>query len=170
MNHDLRLYTFVNFYLSSIQQGIQSAHVTHSLFVKYPSHEANSILWDWAISAKTMIVLNGGAFEDITRAFQLVNESNLTHNSVALPFEFFCEDGPSLGGIMTSFGIVLPPQIYDAKKASEINWGMVNNGIATHVSDSYFYVNEAMGEVREFSTSTPEYAFIKMLKSCGLAR
>ena len=175
MNPDLRLYTFVNFYLSSIQQGIQSAHVAHSLFVKYPSHHENSILWDWAINAKTMIVLNGGALEDITRGFQLVNEANLNHKGTALPFECFFEDSPSLGGIMTSFGIVLPPQIYDAKKWSVINGGMtgMNGGMAgiNENSDSYFYFEETLGPpCREFSNGTPEYAFIKMLKSCGLAR
>jgi hypothetical protein len=31
----LRLYTFCNFYLSSIQQGIQSAHIVSELFVDY---------------------------------------------------------------------------------------------------------------------------------------
>lgn len=154
MNRDLRLYTFCNFYLSSIQQGIQSAHVTHSLFVKYPTVESNPLLWDWAQNDKTMIVLNGGTHKDIAQAYQLVSDLGLQHDGVALPFESFSEDEESLGGIMTSFGIVLPKQLYDVK----------------YVPETGNYVFSDDDSTVEYKFGTPEHTFLKMLKSCGLAR
>ena len=60
----MRAYYFGNFYLSSIQQGIQAGHVTHELFVKYPDRHIPASqgdrLWEWAEHHKTMILLNGG--------------------------------------------------------------------------------------------------------------
>ena len=158
MNRELRLYTFCNFYLSSIQQGIQSAHVVHSLFIKYPSFESNSILWDWAQNDKTMIVLNGGTHKDIVQAYEMVGALSLKHHNVLLPFEHFNEDDESLSGMMTCFGIVLPDRLYDAKYDPQ-------NG-------NYVYsVTESMQPLTiEYAIGTPEHTFLKMLKSCGLAR
>jgi hypothetical protein len=161
---NLRLYTFVNFYLSSIQQGIQSAHVVHSLFVKYPSPQDNQILWNWATQGKTMIVLNGGAHFDIVKGWNLVNAANLNFNGSVLPFESFSEDPQSLNGTMTSYGIVLPPQIYDARRSSEVPQAGVTD------PDSFVYYNEAENETHVYGSFTPEYEFIKMLSNCGLAR
>jgi len=158
MNQELRLYTFVNFYLSSIQQGIQSAHVTHSLFVKYPTVADNSILWNWAIVDKTMIVLNGGAGIDIQKGFSLVEQLGISYKDVSLPYQCFYEDG--LSNIMTAFGVVVPQCFFDAK-------------IATDGSGSWLYeVPDAMsgGILTTYLPNTPEHQFITMLKSCGLAR
>lgn len=154
MNQELRLYTFCNFYLSSIQQGIQSAHVVHSLFIKYPAAEINPILWDWAENDKTMIVLNGGAHADISQGYSLAESLSLTHRGVPLPLEYFREDDYSLGGILTCWGIVLPKCIYDAKYDRE--------------SDSYVYVDELY--TMTYAPGTAGHEFLKMLKSCGLAR
>jgi hypothetical protein len=49
---ELRFYTFVNFYLSSIQQGVQSFHVLGEMNNKYGSGDIRVIdeflrLYDW---------------------------------------------------------------------------------------------------------------------------
>lgn len=173
MNHEFRLYTFVNFYLSSIQQGIQSAHVTHSLFVKYPIEAGcdlegrlgSSILWDWAKNHKTMIVLNGGAGPDIRDAYEALTHLQVDLEGEILPFECFFED-ESLDCMMTSFGIVVPRCYYDAKLIKNENGGQ----------DVYVFDNEAIDDegihiVRTvYHPETSEYKFISILKSCGLAR
>lgn len=153
MTPDLRLYTFCNFYLSSIQQGIQSAHVTHSLFVKYPSVKSNEMLWDWAKHARTMIVLNGGANTDVHESFNLVSKLNLEYEGRVLPFESFNEDEMSLGGVMTCWGIVLPRQIYDAR---------FNRDTMSYVYDDGTQLIDYAGRA--------ENEFLVMLKNCGLAR
>lgn len=174
MNSSLRLYVWVNFYLSSIQQGIQTAHVVHSLFVKYPmetSHfESGSILWEWAKNDKTIITLNGGAMPDIEEAFNLLLSLRVPYQDVVLPIECFYEDA-SLKGMMTSFGIVVPQCFYDAKL------------IKNEKEDCDVYVfDEPTWEVESLSDDspimkrtvyhpeTPEFQLISMLKSCGLAR
>jgi hypothetical protein len=105
----------VNFYLSSIQQGIQSAHLVHELFNKYSigqfAHgipEGSIILEEWSKNHKTMIVLNGGIDETLNELYQFMkNDDN------QFPFTCFHEDPQSLHGIMTCVGIVLPEYIYD---------------------------------------------------------
>ena len=38
-DQELRLYSFCNFYMSSIQQGIQTGHMSDNMSVKYMSNE-----------------------------------------------------------------------------------------------------------------------------------
>lgn len=111
----MRLYTFCNYYLSSIQQGIQSAHVVHDLFVKYatPNTPVELVkakeLYDWATNHKTMVVLNGGNCESL---YELVYF--LSRGQNPFPWTFFNEDTESLGNALTCVGIVLPESIYEA--------------------------------------------------------
>ena len=109
----MRAYFFGNMYLSSIQQGIQAAHVTHEFFTKYKGDvdPVASILWEWALNHKTMILLNGGyaeALEDLHAFFE--SPSN------PYPYTWFHEEKASLNGALTSVGIVLPEKIYDTAR------------------------------------------------------
>lgn len=111
----MRLYTFTNYYLSSIQQGIQPLHVVGELFVKYEDRESATqqrhVLYKWAREHKTVICLNGGAAADIV---EIYNALALRIAPVLrLPFADFHEDEYSLSGIRTSVGIVIPKHIYD---------------------------------------------------------
>jgi hypothetical protein len=108
----MRLYSFTNFYLSSIQQGIQPAHCISDLFVKYADESAErAVLLDWATNHKTMICLNGGNAAGIREIY-----ANLTAlgGAIQLPFVKFHEDAQSLDGALTSCAIVIPQPIYDA--------------------------------------------------------
>lgn len=109
----MRFYTFTNFYLSSIQQGIQPAHCIHETFVKYqgiagPSRDA---LWEWARNHKTIICLNGGNALGVAGAYAVLEA---LAPELGLPFCKFHEDDQSLNGIMTCCGIVIPERIYEA--------------------------------------------------------
>lgn len=113
----MRLYTFTNFMLSSIQQGIQSSHVISDLFIKYTNelhdiHTPDAVLYDWAKTHKTMICLNGGNNEALENLYY----ANLVPigTSLGLPHTEFHEDEQSLGGIMTCCGIVVPAYIYES--------------------------------------------------------
>ena len=167
----LRFYTFTNFYLSAIQHGVQSFHVLHEAFLKYPKE--NAIVWDdpsaerlydWAQSHKTVIVCNGGAHEDIVNIHNLF--TNIAGNLIfPMPYECFCEDQYSLGGIMTAVGCVLPEEIYDAvdyKKASAMGWSGISQ-------DAYFFIKDSVVK-NVYNIDTPEWQLISMLKSCPLAR
>lgn len=156
---ELRLYTFVNVYLSSIQAGIQSAHLVHDMFVKYKENGSNTksdhaALWDWAKNHKTLIVLNGGPNEYIrTRWLQFQRELSTveTYINHGLPWGSFNEDEFSLGGVMTCVGVVLPECIFNAvdyRTASKI---LPFDVINKYQEGSYFWIQE--------STAGPYVAF-----------
>lgn len=155
---EYRLYTMINWYLSPIQQGIQSAHIVHELFTKYENYiKTNSedtpkeILYDWANNHKTMIVLNGGANHDIIDKQQLIN-----FNSCGLPYAHFCEDSYSLGNVMTGVGVVIPNRYYDAKIS---------------YNDAYVFSEVCDGDSEIiYRKGTYSWNLINMIKSCGLAK
>lgn len=107
----MRLYTFTNFYLSSIQQGIQPAHCIADMFVKYADEsEQRAMLFDWAANHKTMICLNGGNAAGIR---ELYDQLSAICATLQLPFGKFHEDDQSLDGTMTCCGVIVPEYIYE---------------------------------------------------------
>lgn len=178
---ELRLYTFVNFYLSSIQQGIQSAHVVHTLFTKYhhaPRSPAGDTLFRWAEDHKTIIVLNGGINDDITNFYLFLNTlENLQYP--ALPYTYFCEDEKSLGGIMTAVGVVLPSEYFNVLRWSDMILRLDPETFdLEEMSDesSFYYIPSDVEQVTdraqiiEYPLGTPDHQLITEVKKCGLAR
>lgn len=106
-----RLYTFTNVYISSIQKGIQTAHVVSDLFAKYSNK--NYCLNEWASNHKTIIVLNGGNQSMLEQTFRDMEAFAEKGN---YPFVMFKEDTQSLNGAVTAIGIVLPSEIYNLQK------------------------------------------------------
>ena len=174
---ELRFYSFVNFYLSSIQQGVQSFHVCHEMFNKYqddpsvpsshPSDKAYRQLREWSKYHKTLIVLNGGANTDIEDTYYLLEK--LSKNlSIPLPFAKFHEDEKSLGGIMTACGCVLPQEIYEAtdwrKAAAKLDWSEESLN-----RNSFHYV-DSESNLTSYHEGSAEHELITMIKSCSLAR
>lgn len=178
-----RLYTFINFYLSSIQQGIQSAHIVSNLFIKYDctgcehKHEqdydvANDVLWQWAEHDKTIIVLNGGTSFDIRQNF--IDVMNLVPKceTFAIPFVFFQEDHNALGiyehGLVTGFGMVVPQQMWDAVEYP-LNQNKLNQtGQYFPFATEYVYDNN--GSYVSFLAEAPETKLISLIKKHSLAR
>lgn len=107
----MRYYGFGNYYLSSIQQGIQAAHVIKGLWTEYEKDtESYQIAEDWARDHKTMVLLNGGnaaGLRYVYEAFKRFESQGMT-----LPFAKFNEDEQSLDGALTAVGIVLPEKYY----------------------------------------------------------
>lgn len=113
---NLRLYTFVNFYLSSIQQGIQSAHVAVDMLTQYKGRRGNAVnlLNTWAAEDKTMIVLNGGMACDVSDGY----EGMCMYDKSPYPFTAFFEEPGAIHHshkAITAWGLVLPPDVYNAK-------------------------------------------------------
>ena len=122
----MRFYGFGNYYLSSLQQGLQSAHVIGELFTQYEQNtEQFGIVHDWAKNHKTMVLLNGGnsaALQELFDFFQKFQTQGMT-----LPFAKFHEDEQSLGGALTYVGIVVPEKYYNAAAQIRTNG---SNGVA----------------------------------------
>lgn len=162
-----RLYSFVNFYLSSIQQGVQTAHLVANMFTDHWQTDAQkTILHEWATKDKTLIILNGGACKDVLEKLArltLIGE---------FPTGSFAEDVDSLNGIMTCCGIVLPERIWGAVDFKTA----IRNGIiadtTTSVTDAYYYQvdPEHPEKVTAYFPGTNDYDLITMIKSCRLAQ
>lgn len=147
---ELRLYTFINFYLSSIQQGIQTAHIVHDLMLKYQVHSSGAakLFTDWARNHKTIIVLNGGGTAEIEQAVEVLREQS------QYPWAEFYESRECLSAALTGVGVVLPERVFNA--------GRVPLAVGTQ------YFERPNGEQVLFGDV--DYAVIDLVKSKGLAR
>ena len=111
----MRFYAFGNMYLSSIQQGIQAAHVVGEMFINFPetewtaTGEPDHYLYTWAVNHKTMILLNGGYGSNLHDLYEFFNQKGKN----PYPYAKFHESGEALDGALTSVGIVLPEKIYE---------------------------------------------------------
>jgi hypothetical protein len=160
----LRLYTFCNFYLSSIQQGIQSAHIVSELFVDYrfaigrKEEGAQSMLYDWANNFKTIIVCNGGTSKEILDTYNALVDMQLNKT---YPMAIFNEEPgalDSIGGAVTGFGIILPAEIYGAEFYEDKS-----------LKAGYWYHQNGQ-DVTSYGIETKESMLIDYIKSRPLAR
>ena len=189
---NFRLYTFINFYLSSIQQGIQTAHIVSEIFSKYKNPNDQNLteyqaLYQWASKDKTIVVLNGGTSFDIRQDYikissiaeQLLKLSRYeTGGKWFLPHAFFTEDFNALGaydnGVVTGFGIIIPEEIWGAQPVPqpEIGWA-VNHDPLIH---NLYYQFNKIGEGNKIISSTkffegePDTELISIIRSKSLAR
>ena len=180
----MRCYHFGNFYLSSIQQGIQSAHAQMELFVKYQDtginylddyqptieeyryQDAVDALYDWAQNHKTMVCLNGGALQDLKNIEELMKDVGNKY-----PWSTFYEDEYSLGSILTNIAIVLPEEIYEtAAKIRSREYFLTNNTIIENpipigISTDILIEPKFVMTLTDFDVK-----LIELLNSCQLAR
>jgi hypothetical protein len=120
----MRIYCFGNFYLSSIQQGIQGLHALGELVVKYgmkskeefgvrERHEIqSSILADFLCNHKTAIVCNGGAQKSLQDLYVFFKQG-FSEGKNDFPYSQFKEEQDALNGALTCVAIVLPARIYE---------------------------------------------------------
>lgn len=112
-----RLYVLTNMYLSSIQKGIQTAHVVGELFIQ--PHDDTGISHYWARNNKTIIVLNGGNHLSLLRMYTHFQLSTYT-------CALFREDENSLRNAVTAIGIILPENVWSGKSKNRTNRKIYN--------------------------------------------
>lgn len=157
----MRYYGFGNYYLSSIQQGIQAAHCIADILVKYPTDVHQSISSrNWAINHKTIILLNGGNKQSL---FELSTFLDSPHNPY--PWGSFHEDQQSLNECLTHVGIILPESVYSAAELIRKRIVML-----TQHDDNYkLFYKEYPQPAYEDEFSNWELQLILKLNGCGLA-
>lgn len=122
----MRLYSLTNMYLSPIQNGIQTAHAVHDIFVKYSGAAFFSdrrafpltTLVEWASNHKTIIVLNGGNSAMLENAYERIQRLG---QKLDLPYVKFHEDEQSLNNALTCVAIVVPERVYSMNIEEAIN-------------------------------------------------
>lgn len=169
----LRLYTFCNFYLSSIQQGIQSAHVVSELYDTYMALDGDEdrMLAMWGAHHKTIIVCNGGMGQDVVDGFRLLEPLAqgvypiCSFNEEAAAFGAMMDDVHTgdLVGPMTAFGIVLPNTVYEAKPC----WSKIS-GHARKTGAWEFGVHGV--DYHKWSATSIEAQIMEYVSSKSLAR
>ena len=154
----MRLYSFINAYLSSIQQGIQTAHLVHELFNKYksPIGPASKMVREWSKNHKTIIVCNGGTSAELKNLYTFFTETS--PERFKLPLASFREDVPSLNGALTCVGLVVPRCYYDVE--------FIAKNITSRYTSRYYQTFQD----HFYHPGTVQYEFCKRLKSYNLAR
>ena len=121
----MRAYYFGNMYLSSIQQGIQAAHVTAEILLKYVTitedyeitgDSKRIMAWQWAKDHKTMVLLNAGYGENIRDLVAFFDDFENPY-----PWADFHEGEDALDGALTCAGIILPEKIYEGSRELRSN-------------------------------------------------
>ena len=156
----MRAYFFTNMYLSSIQQGIQPLHVISEMFVKYVGPDPGQeyfILDKWARDHKTVICLNAGYSEEIGILMRF-----FSHPDNPFPWASFNEGKDALDGALTSVGIILPEEIYNAAK------NLRGPSLQTPVCDIYH--DPEFQVWGEYKPSAWEREMAERLNNYGLAK
>lgn len=120
-----RAYFIGNMYLSSIQQGIQAAHVLQEMNNEYCLNTTNAgcVLYEWATRDKTIILLNGGYSSNLQELYEKL--FSLTHNGTVFPVAKFHEERDSLNGALTSVGIIVPNTVYELEIPEFDSWDLL---------------------------------------------
>lgn len=150
MKEELRLYSFVNFYLSSIQQGIQTGHLTDNMSVRYLGDirgPERDLYIEWITKHKTYIVLNGG---DSAAIYENYVQMSALCQQLKLPYGSFNE--PGCNDMKTCYGVVVPEKYFNAERSDE----------------GWMYYFDTGGQL--YATGSPEWEFITLIKSASLAR
>jgi len=112
----MRFYGFGNYYLSSLQQGLQAGHAISRLYTRtQPGTEGFKILHEWGNHHDTMVLLNGGNALNLQELYDFFID--LKEKGMYLPFQKFHEDQQSLGGALTYVGMIVPERHYEAAAA-----------------------------------------------------
>lgn len=103
-----RLYSLTNMYLSSLQKGLQTAHLVSDLaLAAQMDSEVDRVFNAWASEDRTIIILNGGNSASLERWEQFLREY-----CQRWPWAAFREDQQSLNGAITAVGVIVPESVY----------------------------------------------------------
>jgi len=162
----MRFYSFSNMYLSSIQVGLQSAHVISDMFVKYNiafHQEKTEILYDWAKNHKTMILLNGGYGDNIRNLLVDLDDPQNPY-----PWTDFCESHEALDGALTCAGIVLPEKIYEGAAVLRSGFSQLASESLTEDGTITLFSDTGFARVEEYTKW--EAKFMNKLNTFGMAK
>lgn len=104
-----RCYVLTHSFLSPIQRGIQAAHACVELVTNSGSLEDPllTLVSNWAMHDKTLIVLDGGNSKALEDFEKLLKKQNI------LPHASFYEDEESLNQCLTAVAFVAPESFYE---------------------------------------------------------
>lgn len=112
---ELRMYFFVPYNISPIQQGIQAGHALGRYALRYGRHDPQHIIWDFLEKFETWIILNGGTTND-ERDFEMIPAGSL--NLIAdqlqdndIEFAFMIE--PDLNHALSALSFICDERVFN---------------------------------------------------------
>lgn len=156
-------------YLSSLQVGLQTAHVTAEMAAKYLSDNEEgpgNMFYNWAEQHKTMILLNGGYAENLHDLYDFFSTEKNPY-----PFAKFHESKAAMDGMLTSVGIVLPEKIYGGAVAARgIKRLRRDDPIRMAWDVQQVLTVEIDGQVDDIEYTNFEVELMERLNKFGMAR
>lgn len=160
----MRLYSFVNYYLSPLQHGLQTAHCVSDLMVRYKTNtKAHKLVVDWAVNHKTIIICRGGNSAELDTLFRQLEQ--LAENELGLPIVRFMEDQQSLANATTAVSVVVPEALYNVGPTWPPRWPPNMSGDPK--PDGFVY-NDGKTD-KFYRDGSAEATFITLIKSFKLA-
>lgn len=112
----MQLHIFTCDWLSSLQKGLQTAHVVAEM-----SQQGSPVFDLWANEHKTIIIHSGGTQAEIKRIYDFLAQG-------VMPTAVFQEDEECLNNAHTACGIIITESIYEtAKKVREGGWESISD-------------------------------------------
>lgn len=111
---ELRMYFFVPYNISPIQQGIQSGHALGRHCLKFGRYDPDHIVWDFLEKWETFIILNGGTTNN-ERDFESISVGNLNQIADGLldnDIEFAYMIEPDLNNALSAVSIILDERVF----------------------------------------------------------
>lgn len=114
MNRTYRMYGFVPYNLSPIQQGIQFGHAVqeyNNMMIISNNLDDRRAFDLWRLNDKTFIILNGGTTNSNPGSFGTLNKYLAELSSIYIPIAAFTE--PDLGDQLTAFVFLVDDRVFD---------------------------------------------------------
>jgi hypothetical protein len=114
---ELRMYFFVPYNISPIQQGIQAGHALGRYCLKYGRHDPNHVVWDFLEKFETWVILDGGTTND-ERDFEAIPTGSLNLIGDQLQdneIEFSYMIEPDLNRALSALCIICDERVFNKK-------------------------------------------------------
>lgn len=121
--HELRMYFFVPYNISPIQQAIQAGHAMGEYALKFGRHNPDHTIWTFLEKWKTWIVLNGGTTNS-QRDFKMIPAGSLNQIGDQLQengIEFTGFHEPDLQNALTALCFIADERVWDYEKVPDWN-------------------------------------------------
>jgi len=122
---ELRMYFFVPYNISPIQQGIQAGHSLGRYALKYGRFDPFHVVWEFLEKWETFIILNGGTTNS-SRDFTMISAGSLNQIADELvenEIEMAYMIEPDLNDALSSVSIICDERVFNKKDYPEfVDW------------------------------------------------
>jgi hypothetical protein len=159
---ELRMYFFVPYNISPIQQAIQAGHAMGEYALQFGRYDPDNIIWDYLEKWKTWIILNGGTTNKVRDIHgvsqgtlnQLTDQLSLGDGiSDYIPHAYFCE--PDINDALTAVCFIVDERVWDYVKYPDLKNYILLTDFPDGTKEKYASFNMGGKNYEELSTIFP---------------